>query len=353
MTGDPVGGVWTYAMELCQALPARGFRAVLATMGAPLSSAQRIEAAEVPDLRVCESVFKLEWMQEPWADVDAAAEWLLDLEQEVQADVIHLNGYAHGALPWRAPALIVGHSCVLSWWRAVKGEEAPSEWDEYRRRVRAGVHAVDCVVAPTRAMLSALEDHYGSLPNPVVVENGRDENLFQPLAKEPFVLAAGRLNDESKNLGVLARASAGLPWPIYAAGVYPSGDDAAVRRLGRLPPAELAAWMGRAAIYCLPALYEPFGLSILEAADCECALVIGDIPSLRELWDGVALFVPPWDAGALRESLLSLMNDPVRRQTLGRAARERARRWTPRRTTDAYSELYHRLIVESVSIPSS
>ena len=35
----------------------------------------------------------------------------------------------------------------------------------------------------------------------------------------------------------------------------------------------------------LPARYEPFGLSILEAALSGCALVLGDLPSLRELWD--------------------------------------------------------------------
>ena len=50
--------------------------------------------------------------------------------------------------------------------------------------------------------------------------------------------------------------------------------------------------MGRAAIYALPARYEPFGLSILEAALSGCALVIGDIPSLREIWADAALFVP-------------------------------------------------------------
>ncbi len=32
----------------------------------------------------------------------------------------------------------------------------------------------------------------------------------------------------------------------------------------------------------LPARYEPFGLSVLEAALSGCALVLGDIPSLRE-----------------------------------------------------------------------
>ena len=44
--------------------------------------------------------------------------------------------------------------------------------------------------------------------------------------------------------------------------------------------------MARASIYALPARYEPFGLSILEAALSGAALVLGDIPSLREVWGG-------------------------------------------------------------------
>ena len=63
--------------------------------------------------------------------------------------------------------------------------------------------------------------------------------------------------------------------------------------LGRLSAGELADWYARAAIYALPARYEPFGLSALEAALSGCALVLGDIPSLREIWGDAALFVPP------------------------------------------------------------
>ena len=51
--------------------------------------------------------------------------------------------------------------------------------------------------------------------------------------------------------------------------------------------------MARTAVFVSPALYEPFGLAVLEAAQAGCALVLSDIPTFRELWDGVALFVAP------------------------------------------------------------
>jgi glycogen synthase len=118
MTSDTVGGVWVYALELAQALTAHSCEVALATMGGYLSPSQVREAARIPHLTLYESDYKLEWMDEPWADVDEAGAWLLRLGQEVQPDVVHLNNYAHGALPWSAPVLMVGHSCVLSWWQA-------------------------------------------------------------------------------------------------------------------------------------------------------------------------------------------------------------------------------------------
>src|SRR5690606_27826406 len=114
-----------------------------------------------------------------------------------------------------------------------------------------------------------------------------------------------RFWDDAKNLASLERASADVPWPILAAGesVRPPGVEHVeplradgLRMLGRMSRAELAMWLGRAAIYALPARYEPFGLSVLEAGLSGCALVLGDIPSLREIWEGAAVFVPAEDS---------------------------------------------------------
>src|SRR5439155_5441375 len=191
-----------------------------------------------------------------------------------------------------------GHSCVLSWWRAVKGAPAPPEWDPYAQEVARGLGAADLVVAPTEFMLAALEMHYGPLPARIRIPNGRDPAQFTPGIKENFVLTAGRFWDEAKNLRALDLVAPRLPWPVYAAGgqTGPQGGTAGfrnVRTLGRQSSSCLASWMARASIYALPARYEPFGLSALEAALAGCALVLGDIPSLREVWGDTAIYVNP------------------------------------------------------------
>src|SRR5215208_260477 len=95
MTADTVGGVWNYSLDLARGLSERGVEVALATMGEPPSEAQREMAGRVPRLRLFESSFRLEWMEEPWREVERAGEWLLALEDRFGPDLVHLNGYCH------------------------------------------------------------------------------------------------------------------------------------------------------------------------------------------------------------------------------------------------------------------
>jgi glycogen(starch) synthase len=349
LTADTVGGVWTYALELARILHRHDIQVVLATMGGPPSASQRAELRSIADLSLFESPFKLEWMEAPWSDIARAGDWLLQLEEVVQPDVIHLNSYVHGALGWHSPTLVVGHSCVLSWWEAVKGTAAPDSWERYRREVARGLHAADLVLAPTRAMLSALGRHYGCFTRSRVVPNGRDPALFPPADKRPFIFAVGRLWDEAKNVGMLDEVAPSLAWPVYVAGEerHPDGGQVhyrSVRELGRLSSPRLAYWLARASIYALPARYEPFGLSVLEAGLAGCALVLGDIPSLREIWDDAALFIPSDDAQALGAALKALIQDDSRLAGLASRARTRALHFTPQHMLTGYLAAYRELL---------
>jgi len=58
--------------------------------------------------------------------------------------------------------VVVAHSDVCSWWRAVRGEEAPPAWDAYRDAVAAGLAAADALVAPTRAVAEGLDRDFGA-----------------------------------------------------------------------------------------------------------------------------------------------------------------------------------------------
>ncbi|MBN8726364.1 MAG: glycosyltransferase family 4 protein [Xanthomonadales bacterium] len=345
MTADTVGGVWTYALELCRGLAAQGTEVVLASLGRLPDASQRRAAAAIPGLELHPSSWRLIWMDEPWADLEAAGEWLMRLAEETRPDIVHLNDLGQGALPWRAPVLTVAHSCVLSWWHAVHGCPAPAGWSRYAAEVRRSIAASDLLVAPSHALLANIRQHYGPLPPARVIANGSSAPARVARTRKAMILAAGRIWDEAKNLGALAAIAPRLSWPVWVAGPTesPDGHPVNLRNVtlpGMLAPAELGRHRARAAIYALPARYEPFGLSILEAAQAGCALVLGDIPSLRENWDGAALFVPPDDHDALQHALQGLIDDEMQRTRLAAAARRRAARFTAAAMVDAYLQAY-------------
>jgi glycosyltransferase involved in cell wall biosynthesis len=185
------------------------------------------------------------------------------------------------------------------------------------------------VTAPTAFLAGELEALYGPLPAPVrVIRNGSDVSLHD-WPKEPLVLAAGRMWDEAKNLAALEAAA-----PLVRAPVIIAGDGSA---LGRLPRERLAALCRRAAVFAAPAWYEPFGLAILEAARAGCSLVLGDISSLRELWEGAARFVHPGDPEALAAAINDALYEPW-------SAVEHAERYSLQATARAHQDLYRDLV---------
>ncbi|MDQ3163130.1 MAG: glycosyltransferase family 4 protein [Actinomycetota bacterium] len=355
MTADSVGGVWTYALELVNALAERDVEVVLATMGAPLSPGQRRELRGSRAERVYAQNLKLEWMDDPWSDLEQAGRWLLAIRDELQPDVVHLNGYFHAVLPWEAPTLVVGHSCVLSWFAAVRGQEAPPTWTRYAERVRSGLQAADLVVSPTRTMLRELERWYELRTERETIPNGLRPPPLRSAGedKEPLVLTAGRLWDEAKNVAALDRVAEHIAWPVVVAGALDPGQRTLhAEALGHLDRRTMDAWLSRASIFALPARYEPFGLAALEAGRAGAAVVLGDIPSLREVWEDAALYVDPDDDDALAAALTLLIDErELREEMAGRAGRCAAT-YTSGRMASSYIGAYERLASAGASKPT-
>ena len=348
MTADTVGGVWDYALTLTQALAPLDVEVVLAVMGPAPSMSQR-QAARLDNLVVHTADVRLEWMDDCWAEVERADAWLLELDKALRPNLVHINGYAHAALPWQAPVVVGAHSCVWSWWKAVRAQAPPAKFMRYRQAARRGIMKAACVVAPTHMMLEAITRHYTHPQDAQVIPNGRNANAYAPGPKEPFILAVGRLWDEAKNIRALAGIAPDLPWPVRIAGERrsPQGGSASfdtLKGLGRLSHAQLKDEYARASIFAAPAYYEPFGLAILEAALSGCALVLGDIPSLREVWGETAFYVSPYDTAALLSALNTLIENAALREQYAHAARTRAQRYTDTRMAQAYHRLYRTLL---------
>jgi glycosyltransferase involved in cell wall biosynthesis len=353
MTADTLGGVWTYAIDLCRGLANYGVQVVMLSMGRLPDEHQSREAARLPNLTLVPTEYHLEWMSGCESDLARSGELLLALEQEFRPDIVHLNTYWHATLQLDTPVLLAAHSCVPSWWAACRGSELPEEWSSYRAMLRKSLESADILVAPSAAYLREFQRLHGAAPHWRLIRNGRDPGLFRNGPKRDMVLAAGRIWDEAKNIRLLSQAAHGVSMPIVVAGdaTGPNGESAPAKNvtlLGRLAPAELAKWMACASIFVAPARYEPFGLTVLEAALSGCALVLGDIPTLRELWDGAALFVSPSDPDQLRSVLCELADQPARSAELGAKACARAAHYSLARMARSYYQTYCSLLSSSV-----
>jgi len=102
--------------------------------------------------------------------------------------------------------------------------------------------------------------------------------------------------------------------------------------------------LARTPVFASAALYEPFGLAVLEAAQAGCALVLADIPSFRELWGEAAVFVPPESPQAIAAALAALLDAPDRAAALGAAARHRSARYTLAAMAEGMLGVYRTLL---------
>jgi glycosyltransferase involved in cell wall biosynthesis len=347
--------VWVFATTLAAGLAARGSRVILVVQGPAPRPEQFVSARAIPGVETVVTDFALEWMDPEGKDFSRAAAGLTALARRYRPDIVHLNGYREAAADWPAPVVVTAHSCVRSWWRACRGEEpAELRWAPYRMNIEAGLAMADGWTAPTQWFRDEIQTLYAPPSPGRVIRNGIDIDL-QLAPKESFILAAGRLWDEAKNIGALATVAAGLPWPVLVAGPERLGTNeiaaaSSVKMLGTLARPDLLALMRRASVFVVPALYEPFGLAALEAASAGCALALADIPSLRELWTGAAVFFDPRDPTDLARALNSVCDDPALRRRLQRAAMHRTRRYRAAAMVERFAELYRTLLTRQTRV---
>ena len=311
MTTDAIGGVWRYAVELSRGLAERGCAVTLAVVGPPAAPSQRAELA--PGVRVLDTGLPLDWLAERPADLDRASFALATLARD--ADVALLHAPALLRATWPVPVVAFAHSCLATWFDAVRGGPVAPEYAWRAQAAADGFRRADAVAAPTHAFAEAVRRMHG-LCAVAVVHNGRDPVPGPPFPRDRVVLTAGRLWDDGKDAALLDRVAVRLSAPVRAAGptTGPAGAAIALPNLsllGVLGEAGMAAALARASVFASPARYEPFGLAVLEAAQAGLALVLSDIPTFRELWDGAAFFAEPGDDDAWAEALERALADPA------------------------------------------
>lgn len=357
MTTDTVGGVWTYTRELVLGLlEARAdLQVLLVTFGGTVSPEQeswlRATAGQYRRRFMFEpTTLPLEWQADNAKAYVYAEPLLRRLAKQFAPDVFHSNQFCFGALPLPCPKVVVAHSDVLGWARAVRGDAGLEETDwlrTYRTLVTDGVAGAAATVAPTEWMLGELRAHFGMVPHGRVIANGR--SVAAPrIAKKLQAVTAGRVWDAAKGMDVLEECMSPMPILIAGETVAPEAtyDATRLRRrvlLGRLTEAQMLDLFAESAVYLVTSCYEPFGLSAVEAAQCGCAIVARDIHSQREVWGDDAVYFR--DAASLCVALEKLATKEDRLHEMQSRAAVRARSiYTRGHMCAEYLRLYDDLV---------
>ncbi|MDR9775990.1 glycosyltransferase family 4 protein [Rhizobium hidalgonense] len=343
MTVDAVGGVWRYAMDLASALKPSGIEVVFAGLG-PVPAEEKIaEANRLGTLVWLDA--PLDWMEQDEKAVAGVPRLIADLARREAADLLHLNLPSQAAgIETDLPVIVVCHSCVVTWFAAVRSSDVPRDWQWQYRLNSAGFARADSVIAPSGSHAAAMELAYGPIPNLNIVYNSSAlDPSNQP--KLDIVLAAGRWWDEGKNGAALDTAAKVTRWPVVAAGANygPKGQYLQFRHAdhrGELSHERMMALARQAAIVASPSIYEPFGLAALEAARAGAALVLSDIPTYREIWEDAALFADPHQPKAFADAFNRLAGDPQQRIALGLKAQERSARFSRQAQAAAMCRIY-------------
>jgi D-inositol-3-phosphate glycosyltransferase len=313
-------------------------------------------------------------------------------------DALHANywlsGVAGHAAKHELDLPLVSTFHTLARVKAAGGDAEPDE------RVRAETRVVACsdaILANGPEEAADLRDHYGAPAERVeIVPPGVDHAFFSPGDRDgaraalgwsepgrisavggrgavphPIVLFAGRIQP-LKGLDVAVRALASLE----AAGAElvvvggPSGAEgpaalaaarASAKELGvadriRFAPAQphhlLSTWYRAADVVVVPSRSESFGLVALEAAACGRPVVAADVGGLRTIVEHgrTGFLVDGHDPTAFAARLDEVLGDRATAAELGRAAAERARRFTwstaAGRLRRLYDDLAARALVE-------
>ena len=346
---DAVGGVWVYSLELARALKPLGVETILAVFGPSPNLVQREEAA---GLKLIDTGLPLDWLETNPAELRHAGETLAAIGDCEGADLVQTSSAALLAdAEFDQPCIAVQHSCLATWWAAVKGTPLPDDFRWRCELVECGLNRASAIVAPSIAFAAATARAYDLRSSVLSVHNGRRIAVLPDLPAGDFAFTAGRLWDEGKNAATLDRAAARIDVPFQAAGSTRGPNGAAielrhVQSLGTLSAVRLGGLFAARPVFASAALYEPFGLTALEAAQAGCALVLSDIATHREMWDRAAIFVSPRDDGGFASAIRDLIQDRDEREQLGQLARARAQHYSPEPMARGMADIYMRLIAD-------
>lgn len=97
-----------------------------------------------------------------------------------------------------------------------------------------------------------------------------------------------------------------------------SSNSKSVIFTGFVSDSELSILYKKCEFFIYPSLYEGFGIPPLEAMKNDCAVIVSEIPSLKEVCSDAALYVNPFDTENIKNGMLKIIEDSGLKEELKR-----------------------------------
>ncbi len=245
-------------------------------------------------------------------------------------DVVH---YANYAMPRRLPKNVISAVTVHDLTAFCHPETLPPAYAAYNRfMVKRAMKKADLIFTVSEAVraeiaarfphaahrvLTVYPGHYSGLTD-LAIAKAYESPSLAGLTAGRFFLFVGAL-EKRKNLGVLIEAFARFRWEnpschdfkLVLAGREGYGAEAYHSMIkstpvsgdilcpGYLPTADIAKLYREAAAFVFPSVYEGFGSPQTECMAMGTPMLLGDIPTNREVSGELAAYFPPHDSTAL------------------------------------------------------
>ena len=359
-----LGGVTEHVHNLALELERQGHPTIVVTanMGAPARSTDPHELVDPPFVRRI-GTSRTIYSAGSFARITTGASLRRDLRalfRRERIDVVHVHGGLNPTLglvgPDAADDLGVPVVATFHSWFA----------DSvllriFRRPLQRRLDRHAAVMAVSQPVIDAHSRYLDA--DWEIVPNGVDTRFFHAELRPhgprgcPELLFLGRLDPRNGLDTVLAAmgrvleerpgthltvAGDGPLRPVYERLARPLGRS--VSFVGRVN-GDRPVHYGRADLYLCPTTKASFGITLLEARACGTPMVVSDIVGFRELVAGgrEAVLVPKERPVAWAETILDLLADRPRLETMSSAGRRKAEDYAWPRITEQVLRVYHRV----------
>jgi glycosyltransferase involved in cell wall biosynthesis len=359
-------GVGTYVAELVRALARAPRQFELVVYEDPLNRLPGLEGFSVVRIPVRSSRYSF------------SAQWELRRRaREDHLDLFHSPFYA-APLVLDCPLIVTIHDLIPFLFRLDSWPKQTMVKTGYRLAARRAIHIIADSENTARDVANILNFPAARIST-VPLAAGES---FQPRSEEgdldrlrktyqiqpPYIVLPSARNWRTKNLesGLraldIARRRAGVDFQVVIYGPRDGIDvisprclaGMSVRQIGYVNSPDLAALLRHAHAFVMTSLYEGFGLPLVEAMACGCAVVSSNAGSLAEVAGAGAQVFAPFDVAGMGEALARFLTASEELAHWRTAALRRAAdfEWakTATKTMSIYYEVLRRFSPPQVAV---